>query len=132
MAKVDKSQKNFAKKLVQLSLEDGAVSSDKVQAVLGALAEKPPRHFKALLKLYMNLMKQEIRNSQAIVEYSGQIGADTLQGLQHRLSARYGRTISISTRENTELIAGLRVSVADDVYDASVSGQLETLAQSVN
>ena len=131
MARADNSQKDFAKKLVQLSLEDGMVSSDKVQAVLGALAEKPPRNFKSLLKQYMKLIKVEIRKSQAIVELAGEIGEETLRNLESRLAARYGRAISISTRENPDLIAGLRVSVADDVYDASLTGQLESLAGSV-
>ena len=132
MARADNSQKDFAKKLVQLSLEDGMVSSDKVQAVLGALAEKPPRRFKSLLKQYMRLIKLEIRKTQAIVEISGEIGEETLRNLESRLSARYGRAISISRRENPDLIAGLRVSVADDVYDASLTGQLESLAGNVN
>ncbi len=128
----DKSQKDFAKKLTQLSVEDGLVSPEKVDAVLGALTEKPPRRLKALLKQYLHCIKQEIRKSQAVVEHSGEIGEETLQDLQTRLSTRYGRTISVSARENRDLIAGLRVSVADDVYDVSLAGQLESLARDVH
>jgi len=47
------------------------------------------------------------------------------------MSKKYGRAITVSTRANPELLAGLRVHVGDDVYESSVSGQLGALAASV-
>ncbi len=132
MARFDKSNKDFAKKLVQLSLEDGMVSAEKVTAVLATLAENPPRRFKPILKQYLRLAKQEIRKSEAVVEHSGELGEETLRDLKDRLSTRYNRTINVTARENPDLIAGVRVSIADDVYDISLAGQLDNLARTVH
>ncbi len=132
MAKAEKSNKDFARKLVQLSLDDGTVSEEKVEAILAVLAENPPRRFKPILKQYLRIIKQEIRKSQAVVEHCGELGEETLRNLESRLTARYSRTIQVTTRENPDLIAGIRVSIADDVYDISLAGQLETLASAVH
>ncbi len=132
MATAEKSNKDFARKLVQLSLDDGAVSAKKVEAVLAALAENPPRRFKPILKQYLRIIKQEIRKSEAVVEHSGELGEETIGNLESWLTARYDRAIHVTTRENPGLIAGIRVSIADDVYDTSLAGQLETLAQVIH
>ncbi len=131
MITADKSLKSFARSLVQLSLEDGQVSADRVHAVLNSLKAKPRRGLETLLKLYLYYLKREIRHSQAIVEYSGTLAPDTLARIEKNLSVSYGRKITAVARENPSLVAGLRISVADDVLDASVAGRLENLSRSV-
>ena len=46
------------------------------------------------------------------------------------LGLRYA-VITAVARENPSLVAGLRISVADDVLDASVAGRLKNLSRSV-
>ena len=125
----DQALKDLARKLVGLSLgEDGRLSEERVQGVLQALRERPPSHLKQVLKLYLHYVKQEIRKSEAIVEYAGSIGPETLESIENMLSARYGRVITSRGRENPDLIAGVRVSIADDVFESSIAGNLEGLS----
>jgi len=131
MITADKSLKNFARNLVQLSLEDGQVSADRVHNVINSLKAKPRRGLKTILKLFLYYLKREIRYSQAIVEYSGTLEPDTLARIEKNLSVSYGRKITAVARENPSLVAGLRISVADDVLDASVAGRLKNLSRSV-
>lgn len=132
MITADKSLKGFARSLVQLSLEDdGQVSADRVQAVISSLKAKPRRGLKTILKLFLYYIKREIRHSQAIVEYSGALAPATLVRIEKNLSDAYGRKIITVARKNPSLVAGLRISVADDVLDASVAGRLENLSRSV-
>jgi F-type H+-transporting ATPase subunit delta len=49
-----------------------------------------------------------------------------------QFSKLYNRPVSAVTKQDTSLIAGVRVRVGDDVYDASVAGRLQRLAESVN
>ncbi len=44
------------------------------------------------------------------------------------LSKLYHRPISATAVENPSLIAGVRVSIGDDVYERSLAAQLEALA----
>lgn len=124
----DKAQKAFAKKLVQLSLDDkGQVSGEKVSAVLEALKQKPPRKLPTLLKQYQVQLRRALRNSQIRVEYAGALSDATLGSLQKSYSKHYNRELTISTEENKKLLAGIRVIIGDDVYDSTVAGRLSAL-----
>ena len=54
-----------------------------------------------------------------------------MEAIERVPSSRYHRSVSSVARENPDLIAGIRVSIGDDVFDASVAGHLEKLANKV-
>ena len=132
MLNSNKQLVQYAKKLVQISLEDGRVSEERVNAILQTFVAKPPRRLKAILHLYLYHIKRELRKSQAIIEYAGGITQESIESIERNLTSRYGRSITATLSENPELVAGLRVSVADDVYDATVAGNLNNLSHLVN
>ena len=133
MLKSDRKLRDYARHLVTVSLDEtGRVSSERVEAILQTLASKPPRHLKSILKLFLYYIRHELRKSEAVVEHAGAISPETMARLEDFLSERYQRRITASSRANRDLIAGLRVSIADDVFDTSIAGQLATLAQSVS
>lgn len=123
-----KQQKKFVRQLVALSLEQGQVSAARVAAVLEALADKPVRTLKPLLKLYHRYLRNEVRRSQAVVEHAGEVSDQLLQEIATSFSSHYSRPIQVETRERQDLIAGVRILIGDDVYDSSVAGRLQDLA----
>ena len=129
MVRIDKATRDFARKLTALSLQDGRVSTERVAAILQSIRTRPRRQLRPLLKSYLFFIKREIARSQAVVEYAGAISADCVSDLERSLSDRYGRAITAVTRENANLIAGLRIKVGDDVRDSSIKGRLARLAQ---
>ena len=128
----DAKLKQFAKKLAELSLQDGLVSAEKVDAVLATLKTHPPRKPKAVLKHYLYYIKQAINRSRAVIEYAGKIDDAGSTAIEEYLSANYNRTITTTAVENKDLIAGFRISIGDDIFDASVAGRLQNLANSVS
>lgn len=129
--KRDKILKKFAKGLAHLSLEDGVVSAEKVEAVLQALKKRPPRQLKTVLKHYLYYIKKEIDRGKAVIEYAGALDEARISHILKSLEETYRRTLTLESRENPSLIAGFRIAVGDDLYDASVSGRLQNLSKSV-
>lgn len=129
----DKKQlKDFAKKLVTMSLDaDGQPSSERVSAVLEALAQEPPRGYKQLLKLYSKYLEVEIARGTARVEYAGPLPEGEVAAIEKKFTELYNRKIVAQAKENPKLIAGVRVTVGDDVYDASVATRLAQLELNV-
>ena len=123
--------KKFAKGLAHLSLEDGVVSAEKVEAVLQALKKRPPRQLKTVLKHYLYYIKKEIDRGKAVIEFAGALDEASISNILRRLEETYRRTLTLESWENPSLIAGFRIAVGDDLYDASVSGRLENLSKSV-
>lgn len=126
----NKKIRAIAKTLLQLSMKDEEVASDRVTAVLQALEARPPRNFKAVLREYLRLVRKQIERSQARVEFAGALPPGLINSIEASLSAHYGRPITAVTEENRNLIAGWRIRVGSDVYDASISNRLHQLAKS--
>ena len=130
--KTEEHLKDFARKLVEISLdESGRISAERVGDVLNTLEQNPPRNLRALLKQYLVYIRHELARSQARLEYAGEMSESTIDEIRQELSEHYDRTIEIITKENPELIAGFRVAIGDDVYDASLSGRLHALETAI-
>ena len=125
----DKQTSDFAKKLVVFSMDNGEVSEDKVKEVLRALSAHPPRKLKALLACYQKLIEREIAKYTAQVEHAGPLSKDALDTVKSFLEENSGRKITINAKENPDLLAGIRVSLGDDVYEDSAAFRLRPLAE---
>jgi F-type H+-transporting ATPase subunit delta len=131
MASSRKQVQQLARQLFKLSIVDGEVSAERVAGVLEYVEKNRPAHPVAVLRAYHGLVAAEVARSRAFVQHAGPLGAGALDAIAAAMTRRYGRRISGTARRDDTLIAGLRVRVGDDVFESSVSGQLEQLARSV-
>ena len=128
---MDKQVKEFARQLFKMSLENGELSAERVDGVLQALNKNPPRHHLATLKAYLKFVEREVAKSTAIICHAGELDPGMTSAIRSQLEAKYGRKLATVAREEPELIAGLRVIVDCDVYDASINSALSTLEASL-
>ena len=131
--KRDKKTIQLAKRLVELSKDgEGIVTETKVSELLTGLKAVQPRNHLQVLKSYLEYLRREIALQTAVVATPMALSAEALKAIEANFSAIYGRTISAVTMTDSSLIAGVRVRVGDDLYDASVAGRLKRLAEQVN
>jgi F-type H+-transporting ATPase subunit delta len=123
----NRKQVEFARKLLQLSLDNGEVKEDRVAAILKSLEKNPPSKLPTVLRIFLSLVKKEIKKYSAHLEYAGSVSDASIKVLESNLSEIYGRKIYVTATENKDLIAGVRVSVADDVYENSVISRMRPL-----
>jgi F-type H+-transporting ATPase subunit delta len=119
--------KTLARKLVGISSEGGEPSGERVGAVLANLRARPFRERKALLVAYLRLMRRGEYLRTLSIERAGPLDAGAKADLVASLAKGSGRQLIVDERENPALIAGLRVRLGDDVYDASVLGAISRL-----
>lgn len=129
--KRDKKITQLVKKLVELSKEDGLVTEARVVEVLAGLKQFRHRSYLIILKTFLVRLRRELALQTAVVSTPNLLSEETLERISAKYSAIYGRTISAEVEEDTSLIAGVRVRVGDDLYDASVAGRLQRLADCV-
>lgn len=129
--KRDKKITQLVKKLVELSKEDGLVTEARVVEVLAGLKQFRHRSYLIILKTFLVRLRRELALQTAVVSTPNLLSEETLEKISAKYSAIYGRTISAEVEEDTSLIAGVRVRVGDDLYDASVAGRLQRLADCV-
>jgi len=120
----------YAKSLLAISMENGRVSGERVSAVLETLKSRPPRNYKAVLETYLAKIRIELRKENAKIEYVGSFPSEDVDAVKSKLSDYYDREVKVELSEKKDLIAGFRILVADDVWDASIRGRLERFALS--
>ena len=119
--------KRFARKLLELSMEGDCVSAERVDAVLESLRTRNPRHTKPVLKKYLFYITREINRSVAKIELAGEPTPESLKAVTDLLGRQYDRKIEIICEENLDLIAGMKIRIADDVWDEDIATHLENL-----
>jgi F-type H+-transporting ATPase subunit delta len=131
--KRDKKITQFAKKLVQLSKDaQGVVTEAQVGQVLAAIKQAEMRGHLSILKTYLSYLRREVALQTALVSTPGSLSQESLDAISTKFTALYGRTVTAQVKADPSLIAGLRVRVGDDVYDASIAGRLQRLAENVH
>ncbi len=121
----------LAKKLVELSKEDNVVTESKVSEVLEAFRQLHYRYHLKVLKTYLNYIRREVALQTAVVAAPVQLDEASLKSIETHFIKQYNRPIQAVFQKDRSLIAGIRVRVGDDVYDASVAGRLKRLAENV-
>jgi len=131
MASHAKAAQKLARQLFRMSVIDGAVSDERVGGVLAYVEKHRPANPVMVLKAYQRLVATELAKGEAVVEHVGAVSAAMLDAIAAAMAKRYDRKVVATARPSDSLIAGLRVRVGDDVYEASIASQLAALSQSL-
>ena len=122
-----------AKRLLALSLEGGAVSSDRVGAVLAALTKTRSAHqLRPLLRAYLVNVRRELARGEARIEHAGPLASADADAIAAHFTKLLGRPVRPVARRNDALLAGFRVRVGDDVTDVSAALRLANLAKTLS
>jgi F-type H+-transporting ATPase subunit delta len=96
--------------------------------IASSLVQLPrERRVRALLNRAMSLVADQRGRTVATVVAAAPLGAQQTERLAKALSARYGSDVSLNVVIDPTVVGGLRVQIADDVIDASVSTRLADL-----
>jgi len=119
-----------AKRLYRLCLVEGRLDEARVRAVVDQVLAERPRGCLRLLKHFQRLVKLDIQRRTARVETAIPLPDDLRERLHQQVGRHYGPGLYWQHAVEPALIAGLRLRVGSDVYDASVLGRLRQVAES--
>ena len=117
----------LVRELVRLSRDGDRVSSERVEAVLTALRNRPPAGYREVVRLYRAAIARALQLEEVVIESAGPLSEETVADVVARFSASAGRSLRPVLKVRPDLLAGIRVRVGDDVWDASASGALSRL-----
>jgi F-type H+-transporting ATPase subunit delta len=126
-----KEARKTSRQLLKLSFTDGKLDEGKVNQVVQSVLTEKPRHYGEVLKDYQRLVRLEVAKRHAVVESATQLNSNLSNLLITKLKSRYGDDLTIEFRTNPTLLGGLRVKLADDVWDGSVRNRLRTLQEQI-
>ncbi len=98
--------------------------------IVSSLVQQPrERRVRALLNRAMRLVADQRGRTVATVISAVALGDAQRERLANALSAKYGAQVSLNVVVDPSVVGGLRVQIADDVIDASISTRLADLRQ---
>lgn len=98
--------------------------------IVSSLVRHPrERRVRQLLSRAMGIVAAQRESVVATVHVASSLSAAQQQRLVDALSRRYGTSVSLNVVVDPAVVGGLRVQVADDVIDGSISARLADLRQ---
>lgn len=119
-----------AKTLYQACFVQGKLDDGRAREVVTLVLHSKRRGYLAVLSELKRLIRLERARHTAKIESAVPLQADLQARLLKSLQIAYGAELNTEFAQNPELIGGMRVRVANDVYDGSVRSRLAALAKS--
>lgn len=126
--KISKTAAAAARRLFGLCQTGGRFDEAKLRTVISSLVQSMPRDYKAILAALQRLTRLELERREVTVESAVALDDGTRQRVVAGLANQYGPDLVIQYKTTPELLGGLRIRVGNDVFDGSVQGRLERLA----
>jgi len=126
--KISKTAAASARRLFGLCQTSGRFDEAKLRTVVARLVEAKPRDYKAILAAIHRLTRLEFDRRQVTVESAVALDEPTRQRVVAGLANQYGPDLVVQYQTTPELLGGLRIRVGNDVFDGSVQGRLQRLA----
>jgi len=126
-------ERKLARKIADLVLRQGPEGEKELPAILEfVLKDRNPTEKRRFLQLLQTTFAREIHRDTLTVEFSSALDEAVLQSIKEHFQKNHDRPLRMGTRENPDLIGGLRIQHGDSVFDASIAGKLEALASRVH
>lgn len=126
--KISKAAATTARRLFGLCQTGGRLDEAKLRAVVARLIEAQPRDYRAVLAALQRLTRLDHERRQVTVVSAVELDAATRQRVLAGLAKPYGSDLAVDYQVNPGLLGGLRIRVGNDVFDGSVQGRLDRLA----
>ncbi len=126
--KVTKDAVQAGKRLFRLCSAGGRLSDDKLRLVIKALVTKKPRNFQGILATLHRQVRLDLAKRHVTVESAKELDAATIQSITNKMISQHGEGLTFEYKINPALLGGIRIRKGDDVWDGSIKGRLDKLA----
>lgn len=127
--KVSKVANAEARRIFRLCQSGGRLDEGKFSTAIRTIVAQKPRGYRGILTALKRLVRLELERRHVVVESAAALDDASRQRVVAGLAAKYGDDLTYEYRVNPELLGGLKVRVGNDVFDGSVKGRLDRLAQ---
>lgn len=131
MAELDNKDKKLAKRIAQLVSAKGATAQGEVAPALQHLiGTRPLSERRSFIKHFLLCLEREQKARQLVIEHAGPILPADIEAIKAEFAPKVAG-LAVETRETPSLLGGVRLTLGDNVFDASVAGRLARLSTSV-
>ena len=127
--KVSKAANSTARRIFRMCQTEERLDEAKLSVAVRRIVADKPRDFRGVLHALKRLTRLELDRRHVVVESAEALDDETRQRVGIGLAAKYGADLTYEYKVNPDLLGGLKVRVGCDVWDGTVKGRLDRLAQ---
>lgn len=127
--KVSKAANTTARRIFRMCFTGERLDEAKLRTAVSKLVASKPRDYRGVLHALKRLVRLELDRRHVVVESAQELDEETRQRVSTGLAAKYGSDLTYEYKVSPDLLGGLKVRVGSDVWDGSVKGRLDRLAQ---
>lgn len=127
--KIPKASIATARRLFRACSVDGRLNEAQLADVIRGISADKPRGYRGVLLALKRLVQLELGRRRVVVESSQELDPIARERIAANLRSQHGDQLSFEFRVDPAHLGGLRVRVGDDVWDGTVKGRLDRLAQ---
>lgn len=127
--KVSKVANAEARRIFRLCQTGGRLDEARFSTAIRTIVAQKPRGYRGILIALKRLVRLELERRHVVVESAAALDEPSRQRVVSGLNAKYGSDLTFEYRVNPGILGGLKVRVGNDVFDGSVKGRLDRLAQ---
>ena len=127
--KISKTAAVAARRIFRLCQSGGRLDEARLAGVVRRLAQEKPRDYRGVLHALKRLVRLETERRHVVVESAADLDTASRDRVISGLAVKYGKDLTYEFRTNPALLGGLKVRVGNDVFDGSIKGRLDRLAQ---
>jgi F-type H+-transporting ATPase subunit delta len=126
--KVSKIATSAARRIFRLCQTGGRLDEAKLSGAIRDLAQSKPRGYLGILTALKRLVRLETERRRVIIESAADLDQASRDRIVSGIAVKYGVDLTFEFRTNPALLGGLKIRVGNDVFDGSVQGRLDRLA----
>jgi F-type H+-transporting ATPase subunit delta len=127
--KISKVANTAARRIFRLCQSGGRLDEAKLSTAIRRIAERKPRDYRGILTALKRLVRLEMERRRVVIESAAELDQVSRDRVVSGLVAKYGNDLTFEYRVTPDLLGGLKIRVGNDVFDGSVKGRLDRLAQ---
>lgn len=125
--KISKDIQRLARRLFLLCFTGSTLDEDRFRTLIARLGEKKPRHYLSVLQALHNLLLIEQSRYRVQVTSAAPLPEAETARIRTKIASTHGDNLHFEWTTDPAVIAGLRIQIADKVYDGTIRNRLERL-----
>lgn len=121
-----KQIKKLVRKMIDESVKDGVLQEKKVLTFIREIRKLHLAKALYLLNEYKKALELEISRHTLVIESTMKLSKEQLNNIEGELK-NMGKIVKTENRINPDLIAGVRIKLADFIFDDSIKSRINQL-----
>lgn len=127
--KYSSKDRNFAKNILEASIKGGEISDTKFLSLISGINKLKTKRTLSILQALLKEVSDFYKKQTLLVESAEELHSRNLDKIRKLFQVKTRGHLDLEFRKDESLLAGMKITLGDTVWDYSVNQSLESLKE---